>query len=287
MTRKASLPIHIDDLVRRYVDGESVKALAESLGISRGPVQAWLTEAGVATRNRSDAMYQRMANTSPEGRAALASAAHDAVRGVKRTAASLETLARSRELKGFNKRSPGELKLAEMLRAQGLDVVHEKAVGKYNVDLAAGSVGVEILGGSWHRTKPHGERLRYLLDCGWDVIYIWVDPIYHPLGPGAAEYVISHFKFRERYPAGTRCYRVIRGTGQFLAGGSADGDDIPDVLPHHDRPDVAPTEVPFGFCHCGCGRETAPFLTSNATKGVRKGDPHRYISGHNRSRNPR
>lgn len=286
MTRKHLL-VDKQDLVQRYIDGESVKGLAESLGVSREWVTGTLTRLGVQTRGRSEAMYTRMARTSPEERSRLAAAAHDAIRGTTPSDATVEAAARRRERKGFGKRSPAELELSKMLRAQGLDVIHEKAVGRYNVDLATGSIAVEILGGSWHRTKRHGKRLRYLLDRGWDVIYIWIDSIYHPLSPGAAEYVVTHLQFRERNPSVPRCYRVIRGAGQFIAGGSADGDDIPDILPNTDRPDIEPAEVPFGCCHCGCGRKTAPYPTSNRTKGITRGDPHRYISGHNRSRNPR
>lgn len=41
-------------------------------------------------------------------------------------------------------------------------------------------------------------------------------------------------------------------------------------------------EIPFGECHCGChGR--APIATRNwFTKGIIKGQPHKFIQGHNR-----
>ena len=80
---------------------------------------------------------------------------------------------------------------------QGVGVIYQKAIGPYNADLAIGTVAVEVLGGQWHRIKHHGKRLRYILDAGWDVIYIWVDAKHFPLGPGAAEYVIAHCEFRE------------------------------------------------------------------------------------------
>lgn len=286
MTRKHLL-VNLEDLVSRYIAGESVKALAESFGVSRQWITETLIRLEVPVRGRSEAMYTRMANATPEERARLSAAAHDAVRGVKRTEASLEAFAAARERKGIGKRSPAEVELGKMLRAQGLDITHEKAVGKYNVDIATSSVAVEVLGGGWHGVKPHGERLRHLLNRGWDVIYIWVNPIDFPLGPEAAQYVIAHAKFRERNPSMARCYRVIRGTGQFIAGGSADGDNIPDILPYTDRPYIGPAEVPFGCCHCGCGRKTTIIPQTGTARGLVRGQPHRYISGHNRHRNPR
>ena len=37
----------------------------------------------------------------------------------------------------------------------------------------------------------------------------------------------------------------------------------------------------YGYCHCGCGEKTALAMTSNARIGRVKGEPNRFISGHN------
>lgn len=275
--------VKIDDaaMVTRYLAGESEKTLAAAFGVDRNGIRRRLLRAGVTPRGRSESMYVRMARTSPEERARLASAAHDAVRGKPQSFDFLCKLAAGKEGRTDGSVSPAELRLADMLREAGLTVIHQKAIGPYNADIATGTVAVEILGGSWHRSKKHGRRLRYILDAGWDVIYIWVDGRRHPLTPDAAQYVVAHRKFREANPAAPRCYRIIRGGGQFVAEGSADGDDIPDTLPNTDRPDVAPAEVPLGYCHCGCGRKTRPAAISDAAKGWVKGQPVRYVSGHN------
>lgn len=276
------VPPDADDLVRRYVVGESEKALAEAFGVGRQAIRRVLLEAGIQPRNRSEGMFTRMAQTSPEERARLASAAHAAVRGRSVPRAEKEARARTMEARGASAHtvSPAELVFAGWLRENGLPVVHQKAVGPYNVDIAAGSVAVEILGGGWHRAKLHGERLRYILDAGWDVIYIWAAARDYPLGPGAAEYVIAHLEFRDRNPAAPRCYRVIRGGGQFVAGGSADCDDIPDVIPISYRPDVRSPEVSYGFCHCGCGERTTIVSSKAAGKGYAVGQPRMFRQGH-------
>lgn len=283
--------IDVDDLVRRYIAGESEKALAELFGVSRTPIRRMLLNAGVEIRGRSAAMYQRMAATSPDERARLAAAAHDAVRGKPKTPDFLRARAAGVERQGAShgNASAAEVGFGEMLRDAGRPVIHQKAIGPYNVDLAAGSVAVEILGGGWHRSKRHGERLRYILDGGWDVIYIWVGRRF-PLGSGAAQYVISHCEIRDGDPTAPRCYRVIRGGGEFLAGGRADDDDIPDVIPNSNRPDVGTTEVLPGFCHCGCGARTNLARQNNTALGWVRGQPVRFISGHNavsRRRDPR
>lgn len=280
-------PVDVEALAERYLAGESEKALAEAFGVDRGVVRRRLLGAGIQPRGRSEAMYVRMANTTAEERARLSEAAHVAVRGTKHSAERLIERAKRLEGRITANVSQGEINLAADLRAAGLPIVHQKAVGPYNVDLATGSVAVEVLGGGWHRTKRHGERLRYLMDSGWDVLYVWVSSK-TPLGPGAAQYVVSHVEFRNRNPTMPRCYRVIRGSGQFVAEGSADKNDVPDVIPITDRPDIAPAEVKPGFCHCGCGRRTNLAKASNSRMGWVKGEPVRYVSGHNprRNRNP-
>lgn len=41
------------------------------------------------------------------------------------------------------------------------------------------------------------------------------------------------------------------------------------------------SEIPYGYCHCGCGKKTLPYTASNRQKGYRKGEPAKYLKGHN------
>ena len=284
VARKGEEAVSIDTeaLVARYLAGESEKALAEAFGVSRTAIRPRLLSAGVQPRGRSEGMYARMARTSPEERSRLADAAHDAVRGKAKTDDFLRERALGVERAGadWGNASAAEAMFGRMLCDAGHAVIHQKAVGPYNVDLATGSVAVEVLGGGWHRSKLHGERLRYILDAGWDVVYIWVEARRFPLAGGAAEYVIAHLEFRDRNPAAPRCYRVVRGGGEFIAKGGADGDDLPDILPISNRPD-APAEVPYGFCRCGCGRRTNIAAETSTRDGYIAGEPRKYLGlGH-------
>jgi HNH endonuclease len=50
---------------------------------------------------------------------------------------------------------------------------------------------------------------------------------------------------------------------------------------------AALNEVPYGFCHCGCGERTKPSKQNVSTRGLVKGEPMRFIYGHARRRGPR
>lgn len=39
--------------------------------------------------------------------------------------------------------------------------------------------------------------------------------------------------------------------------------------------------IPYGYCHCGCGEKTRIAASSNRRRGVVKGEPVRFIHGHN------
>lgn len=43
-------------------------------------------------------------------------------------------------------------------------------------------------------------------------------------------------------------------------------------------------DVPFGFCHCGCGTKTALASRTRSTEGIIKGQPLRFRVGHGNSR---
>jgi hypothetical protein len=40
-------------------------------------------------------------------------------------------------------------------------------------------------------------------------------------------------------------------------------------------------EIPYGFCHCGCGQKTEICKYATAILGYKKGEPRNYVRGHN------
>lgn len=45
-------------------------------------------------------------------------------------------------------------------------------------------------------------------------------------------------------------------------------------------------DVPYGYCHCGCGRKTKIAAKTNTAQHQRKGYPNRYIAGHHGPQHP-
>lgn len=40
-------------------------------------------------------------------------------------------------------------------------------------------------------------------------------------------------------------------------------------------------EIPYGFCHCGCGRKTGIHKGHDPRRNRIKGEPYLYVKGHN------
>lgn len=46
------------------------------------------------------------------------------------------------------------------------------------------------------------------------------------------------------------------------------------------------SEIPYGYCHCGCGQKTSIAKWNDKQRGYVKGQPLRYIQHHGRGRSP-
>jgi AP2 domain len=42
----------------------------------------------------------------------------------------------------------------------------------------------------------------------------------------------------------------------------------------------AEQNIPYGYCHCGCGQKTELATKNHTAKGFVKGKPHKYVRGH-------
>lgn len=221
-------------IVSRYLAGESELALSRAFGIDRNGIRRRLTDAGVAPRDCSAAMFVRMARSTPDERRQWAQASHDAIRGTKFSDARLANKALGIERIG-HVTSKLELTMTEWLRDRGVDrIVPQKAIGPYNADIGAAPVAVEIYGGNWHGSGHHAERspkrFRYILNQGWAVIVVWVNRNY-PLDGRAANYVAAYIEEARGDPSLVGEYRVIRGDGQLVAQGRDDLDKLTVIPP--------------------------------------------------------
>ena len=215
----AGLPFNFHDAVKRYLSGEGLEPLAESLGTTYGRLKLVFLRAGIQIRNRSDAMRTRLARMGPGGRAALTEAAHNAVRGRKRPADEVDRFLQTRAIslaKSAAMVGKHERRLISMLEERGLNPTPQFPVWRYNIDIAIFPIAVEVHTGTGHPlniTKLR-KRMKYLCDRGWWIIYVRATK-HRPLSEDAADQIVSRFEFAQRQPAGRGKYRVIWGSGEF------------------------------------------------------------------------
>jgi len=233
--------VPVDEIVSLYAGGESEKAVASRYKVDRNVVRRVLLEAGITPRGRSEAMFLRMAHTTPDGRKALARAANEKMRTLPpefHHASSVKqagTKQRTRSKVGML-----EAQMFEYLAGAGVAPQQQLAVDVYNIDIAAWPVAVEIHANA---SNPHGhpmyrKRIMYLLNLGWNVLYVKLLPG-DVLSEAACEYAAAFVKQAQADPSAVCEYRMIRGSGQFVAAGRADGDDLAGVGRTHRRKKAA------------------------------------------------
>src|ERR1041385_218960 len=212
-----------------YGRGATTSELAQRAGVVRSTMIHWLKDAG-ADIDRSHAAVRRNARLTAEQRIRMAAATSACHRGVPKSEAALARRALTRQQRMVQV-DPQERALVEMLRARGIDgIVQQKAIGRYNCDIAAAPVAVEVFGGNWHAYGQHGARLlrrtRDILDAGWSVLLIWANSVHHPMTEAAADEAAAWIELARSNPSFGRQYRVIWGTGQFIAAGRPEDDEL-------------------------------------------------------------
>lgn len=215
-------PIDNESLIARYAAGESELALSKAYNLARSGVRGRLLKAGMKIRSQSDFMIARMAKLPKSERIRLSQSARAAIKG--RTQSMEEKIKRALtvERHAANRIMPKEADMAAWLRGAGIEVIHQKAIGPYNIDVAVPEtrIAVEIFGGTWHSSGRHAKRysprIEYLLGKKWLPVIVWVTQSWR-LEIAAAEYVIA---LHQRIRRGESCGRqehVIRGDGYAAA----------------------------------------------------------------------
>lgn len=215
------------DLADRYASKESVLSMSAHYGVDRSVVTRWLTEEGLKPRSSAESAKIRMGRMSRAERSRLTTSAHDAIRGTRRPDVELAKRALTRETTfdpASAKDGPGVNIIKAALMAADFNAVREKAVGKYNLDIAVPdvNVAVEVLGGNWHGSKStHRQRTPYILNAGWSVLFVW-DVSGFPITARAAQQVVTYCEKARVDPPSVCEYRMIRGDGEFMPGGGSD-----------------------------------------------------------------
>src|SRR5690606_33072236 len=184
---------------------------------------------GYPSLSRGEAMKRRLARMTPAERAALASSAHNAVRGMTRTDDDLRRRAIGKQRTAAHA-TDEERALAAHLQTRGVATIAQQAIGKYNLDIGAEPVAVELFGGNWHAHGRHLARLPQrvvdIADAGWNLLIVWcTQGRTLDVGP-VAEDVVAYLERSRRDPTFQRQYRVIWGDGQLYSAGCVDDDDL-------------------------------------------------------------
>lgn len=162
-------------------------------------------------------------------------AAHEAVKGKKRTLEDLERRAKGKETHP-PKMSRWESWFANWLTSQSISYIYSKAVGKYNIDFAIGdSIAVELYGGAFHSdgraAARLNDRMRYLLNSGWNVYIIWCLSQESCIFSGCLNDFVSFMETSSRNESSKGQYRVIWSDGDFVSAGSDEVDYRAVVFP--------------------------------------------------------
>lgn len=218
-----------DDLVRRYLAGESEQAIARFFSCGRGAIRRRLLKAGISTRSYSAAQRVSNARLTPAERRLRADAAHTALRGARRS--DIE-MAKRAIWKQTSQRyvGKGERVLAQWLHDRGVECVPQLAMGRYNIDLAILPVAVELLYYTGNPlTRPiDSDKIKYLTDLGIHVLYVWINRR-DVLTPEAADYIVAFCQEMRLSPSRYGQYRVIRGSGELVTVARSNPDDIPNI----------------------------------------------------------
>lgn len=211
------IDLPIDDIVRRYMSGESENMIAKFYGVSRNVITRHIVSAGIHRRANTEANRLLAAQTPQDEHLRRIKIAQDSVRGSTRSFADRCKVAIGRERNGTHI-SDAERMLCGWLIDRGITPAQQKAIGSYNVDIAFDSIAVEVFGGGWHGYGAHAQRsskrFKYILDQGWSVVVIWVYDRDCPLGVAAADYLVSYRQQVRSDPSLIGQYRVILGNGQ-------------------------------------------------------------------------
>lgn len=162
-------------------------------------------------------------------------AAHDAVRGTKRTIEELEKRALGKE-KTPPQMSRWESWFAEWLTSQKIEFTFNKAFGKYNIDFAIGnSIAVELYGGAFHSggraAARLNDRMTYLLNRGWNVYIIWCLSQEEAVFSGCLDDFLTFLKHTSRDETFRGKYRVIWSDGDPVSFGGYESDYRSVVFP--------------------------------------------------------
>lgn len=215
--------INVDNLIKEYLSGVSELQLSKNYGVDRGTIRKRLIENGVPRRGAKEASVFRYRDTTKEYRKSLTKKANEAMRGRTVPDDQRNKMAIALE-KSLARQGRGEKYIYNLLSDRGYIGIAEKAVGRFNVDIAFGKIAVEIKVSTNNPMKIFdAKKIKYLCERGWNIFYVWVGE-FRFLSESHADEIISFIEECRRTPSMAGEYRMIGRYGNVRARESFDCD---------------------------------------------------------------
>jgi len=151
---RRTLRIHlpINEIVNRYSSGESVNSLAKDYSVSRGAITTRLIRANIKLRTQSESEKAKWVHMTADQRKRQVKAAHDSIRGRRKTREFLIRKAKGVQAKA--KLSQLENLFLATFGSSGIKVIPLYALDIFNLDFAIPDVqlAIEIDSGHWHES---------------------------------------------------------------------------------------------------------------------------------------
>ena len=221
------------EIVARYVAGESENALAKAFGFSRTPIRRLLVQNGIHIRDQSESELLKWAGMSDERRKHQVAKAHQARRGQKDSFEVQAKRARAWHHRTSHQ-SWREDALGQAIYECGLFVEYQAPIGPYNLDLSIGgmSISVEIECGNWGRprtSEQYRERIKYILNQGWRILFVFAKNCDLAF-PAITDKVIAYYKFACGDESTRGKYGMVRGDGETVSTRTMNLDCFPRIV---------------------------------------------------------
>lgn len=192
-----------EEISRKYKNGASLNKLSSEYKASKYSVKSVLTRYGVTLRSNMEARVVSQSNEWARGNQARA--AHFATAGT------------------------GEEEIYKLFLDKGFIPIRQAVLGPYNIDLLLPTVAVEVHGQACspicNSRAGIKNRIVDILNWGWNVFFVWLSPD-RSISPLIVEDLVSFAERTYSGPTGTGSYRVIRSSGEFVAEGSCNLNEL-------------------------------------------------------------
>lgn len=210
---------NLDDLIRRYQGGESLKHLSDVFRIGRWVIRRRFKKCGIDIRGRSDAERLKW-SAIKKTRSLVERQCANAWITRRNSFEPLERRIRRAKtmMKHLTRIGRYETEVAKVVGG-----VQQFAIGRYNLDVALPElrIAIEITGAVCNLRRPAAlQRHKYLIDSGWSVLYVFWRPIQKGLvymdTAAVRDNFLTFSEITRSNPSQRGCYRMIRGDGQLI-----------------------------------------------------------------------